>query len=146
MAEPKWIYANEEWIKDLQEKAKEVDYYKGYVKGLEYGYKAKEYDRASDCEGCKFVGVSARCEGCCRNYADGYVAEQTEPQKDCKKCKNYEKCNNNHWKCCVYQPKDEPQTEVETMSCQECKHYEVGKPCKPFLNECDCHYEPQTDC
>lgn len=41
----------------------------------------------------------------------------------------------------------EPQTErVETMSCQECKHFEVGKPCKPFLNECDCHYEPQTDC
>ena len=40
----------------------------------------------------------------------------------------------------------EPQRErVETMSCQECKHYEVGKPCKPFLNECDCRYEPQTE-
>lgn len=79
MAEPKWIYADEEWINELQEKAKEVDYYRGYVKGLEYGYKAKEYDRASDCNGCKFVGVPQRCEGCCRNYADGYVAEQTEP-------------------------------------------------------------------
>lgn len=34
---------------------------------------------------------------------------------------------------------------VETMSCQECRHYEVGKPCKPFLNELDCHYEPKDE-
>ena len=56
--------------KDLQD---------AYTQGFEDGYKAKESDRANDCDGCKFVGVSARCEGCCRNYADGYVAEQTEP-------------------------------------------------------------------
>lgn len=34
--------------------------------------------------------------------------EPTEPQKDCKKCKNYDRCKNNRWKCCVYEPKDEP--------------------------------------
>ena len=27
-----------------------------------------------------------------------------EPQKDCKKCKNYDRCKNNRWKCCVYEP------------------------------------------
>ena len=45
---------------------------------------------------------------------DGYYTadRKTEPQKDCKKCKNYEKCKNNKWKCCVYQPiEDEPQTD-----------------------------------
>ena len=41
--------------------------------------------------------------------------------------------------------KDEPQTEVETMSCEECKHYRIGKPCEPFLNELDCRYEPKTE-
>ena len=51
------------------------------------------------------------------SYAVGAsVAVKTEPQKDCKKCKNYDRCKNNHWKCCVYQPKDEPQTETSTNS------------------------------
>ena len=39
------------------------------------------------------------------------VRSKTEPQKDCKKCENYDRCKNNRWKCCVYQPKDEPQTD-----------------------------------
>ena len=82
--EQKWVYADEEWIKDLTEKAEELKFYKGYAKGLEYGYKLKEYDRNGDCKGCKYSEgkyFRARCEGCCRNYADGYVAmvsEQTE--------------------------------------------------------------------
>ena len=38
------------------------------------------------------------------------VRSKDEPQKDCKKCKNYDRCKNNRWKCCVYEPKDEPQT------------------------------------
>ena len=37
--------------------------------------------------------------------------DKDEPQKDCKKCKNYDRCKNNRWKCCVYEPKDEPQTD-----------------------------------
>ena len=34
--------------------------------------------RNGECDGCKFDNpkVVARCEGCCRNYADGYVAEK----------------------------------------------------------------------
>lgn len=57
-----------------------------FMRGYQQGYKAKEYDRERDCEGCKFIGLryiegaKPRCEGCCRNYADGYVAEQTEPK------------------------------------------------------------------
>ena len=39
------------------------------------------------------------------------VRSKDEPQKDCKKCKNYDRCKNNRWKCCVYEPKDEPQTD-----------------------------------
>ena len=38
--------------------------------------------------------------------------------------------------------KDEPQTEVETMSCAECKHRPIGAE----ICEEPCHYEPQTDC
>lgn len=71
-----------------------------YAKGYQSGYKAKEYDLASDCDGCKYsegIYFRARCEGCCRNYADGYVsmvAEQTEPSvfgnitSKCQNCKN----------------------------------------------------------
>lgn len=54
-----------------------------YDKGYQDGYKAKEYDRYSDCERCKFVGVPQRCEGCCRNYADGYVAVEDD-NTDCQ--------------------------------------------------------------
>lgn len=80
---------------------------------------------------------------------------KTEPKPICESCsknpcKKKKMINDiGHWvsECTEFDRKTEPQTErVETMSCQECKHYEVGKPCKPFLNECDCHYEPQTDC
>jgi len=39
------------------------------------------------------------------------VRSKDEPQKDCKKCKNYDRCKNNRWKCCVYEPKNEPQTD-----------------------------------
>jgi len=59
---------------------------RGYQQGCEDGYKKKEFDRDGDCFGCKYIGLryiegtTPRCEGCCRNYADGYVAEQTEPQ------------------------------------------------------------------
>ena len=55
--EQKWIYADEEWIKELSEKAKELDYYKGYSKGLEYALE-------------KF-GMKTHI-----------VAEQTEPQTE----------------------------------------------------------------
>lgn len=61
---------------------------RGYQQGCEDGYKKKEFDRDGDCFGCKYIGLryiegaTPRCEGCCRNYADGYVAEQTEPQRN----------------------------------------------------------------
>ncbi len=61
---------------------------RGYQQGCEDGYKKKEFDRDGDCFGCKYIGLryiegaTPRCEGCCRNYADGYVAEQTEPQTE----------------------------------------------------------------
>lgn len=51
---------------------------------------------------------------------------KTEPQRDCKKCKNYEKCKNNHWKCCVYQPKDEPQKD-KGVSYSDHTHYKEPK-------------------
>ena len=57
---------------------------RGYQQGCEDGYKKKEFDSDGDCFGCKYIGLryiegaTPRCEGCCRNYADGYVAEQTE--------------------------------------------------------------------
>lgn len=56
-------------------------------------------------------GMLTVCADCIIDM--GKEAERkTEPQKDCKKCKNYEKCKNNKWKCCVYQPiEDEPQTD-----------------------------------
>lgn len=63
---------------------------RGYQQGCEDGYKKKEFDRDGDCCGCKYIGLryiegaTPRCEGCCRNYADGYVAEQTDPQTDCQ--------------------------------------------------------------
>ena len=48
--------------------------------GFNAGWTAKEADRLGDCDGCKFdnPNVVARCQGCCRNYADGYVAKQTD--------------------------------------------------------------------
>lgn len=61
---------------------------RGYQQGCEDGYKKKECDRDGDCFGCKYIGLryikgaTPRCEGCCRNYADGYVAEQTKPQTE----------------------------------------------------------------
>ena len=53
----------------------------------------------------KATEITDRCE------VYEYEADEDEPQKDCKKCKNYDRCKNNRWKCCVYEPKDEPQTE-----------------------------------
>lgn len=69
---------------DKIELLKALEYDRGqYEKGYKDGYKAKEFDRQGDCDGCKFVGVFTRCEGCCRNYADGYIAEQADLQTDC---------------------------------------------------------------
>lgn len=101
------------------------------------------------CTNCKHNGVLAdyECRECHGMDKHEFIEPQTEkcPFDDSLPCEwvctEYGKCKYK------YKPKTEPQTErAETMSCQECKHYEVGKPCKPFLNECDCHYEPQTDC
>jgi hypothetical protein len=94
---------------------------RGYQQGCEDGYKKKEFDRDGDCFGCKYIGIryiegaTPRCEGCCRNYADGYVAEQTEPQT------------------------------VETMSCQECRHFREGMPCRPYIVGLECNYEPKDE-
>lgn len=91
---------------------------RGYQQGCEDGYKKKESDRNGDCFGCKYIGLryiegaTPRCEGCCRNYADGYVAEQTEPQRNMAedivesfgfKAESYRQAK----------AKDEPQTERE---------------------------------
>lgn len=92
---------------------------RGYQQGCEDGYKKKEFDRDGDCFGCKYIGLryiegaTPRCEGCCRNYADGYVAEQTEPQtdEDCDYCKMTHKYWYEHCDICKRKPKDEPQTE-----------------------------------
>ena len=103
--EQKWIYADEEWIKELSEKAEELDYYKGYSKGLEYALE-------------KF-GMKTHI-----------VAEQTEPQQvvrlkhfKCPKCgrsdyiRSFEDWGVDggiyKYKCinCNTYIKDEPQTE-----------------------------------
>ena len=78
--EKRYPHSREEDITDA--------FMRGYQQGCEDGYKKKEFDRDGDCFGCKYIGLryiegaTPRCEGCCRNYADGYVAEQTEPQTD----------------------------------------------------------------
>ena len=121
---------------------------------------AKEYEELglkelkelieADCDTCRNKGVEG-CEqpclgcGCCGLYEPkdeptiSKMEQVDEPQKDCKKCKNYDRCKNNRWKCCVYQPKDEPQTDIK---CSKCKHNnERGIWCHGL-----CKYEPQTDC
>lgn len=78
--EKRYPHSREEDITDA--------FMRGYQQGCEDGYKKKEFDRDGDCFGCKYIGLryiegaTPRCEGCCRNYADGYVAEQIEPQTD----------------------------------------------------------------
>ena len=66
---------------------------------------------------------------------------KTEPQKDCKKCKNYDRCKNNRWKCCVYEPKDEStrskmeQVEDETRLTAKCLNCANGGSYK--CSKCD---------
>ena len=56
------------------------------------------------CDTCRLKGTTKWCSNqlACRAYKP-----KDEPQKDCKKCKNYDRCKNNRWKCCVYEPKTE---------------------------------------
>ena len=96
-------------------------------------------EKPNNCETCKWgewyrkgydiTMMDDECGGCCSWNSkwtpkteptiskmeqvdkDINVRSKTEPQKDCKKCENYDRCKNNRWKCCVYQPKDEPQTD-----------------------------------
>ena len=48
----------------------------GYFGTIEEEITDNRY-RNGECDGCRFDNpkVVARCEGCCRNYADGYVAK-----------------------------------------------------------------------
>ena len=73
------MYRAADTIEMLSEKAREPKQGE-WQDGFNAGWTAKEADRLGDCDGCKFDNpkVVARCEGCCRNYADGYVAEQTD--------------------------------------------------------------------
>ena len=73
------------------------------------------------------------------------VIVKTEPQMDIHGITDCDFCKEKNCEDCEG-GKDEPQTDVETMSCEECKYYRIGKPCEPFLNESDCSYEPKTDC
>ena len=106
-----------------------VDQTDRWQDGFNAGWTAKECDREGDCDGCKFDNpkVVARCEGCCRNYADGYVAEQIEMIP-----------NANQQVQCV--------ESVETMSCQECEHWKyIGKEWQCETIKCQ-GYKPKTDC
>ena len=70
-----------------------------------------------------------------------------EPQKDCKKCKNYDRCKNNRWKCCVYEPKEEPQ-KWETPPKFEHKGDITTCVSVPvfLIKDALVEDEPQTDC
>lgn len=78
----------------------------------------------------------------------------SEKPNNCETCKHDSKewyedpCG---WCCGAhsgYEPKTEPQTEVETMSCEECKHWtftsQWGWFC-PLKGQDKCHYEPIED-
>ena len=84
---------------------------------------------------------------------------KTEPQNYCDDCLYRDTCDSKEFfyactskatiskmeqvdKDINVRSKDEPQTEVETMSCAECKHRPIGAE----ICEEPCHYEPQTDC
>ena len=76
------VYINDDFVAQLCWDAEAVGsavalWLKGYAKG----YLEKECDRSGDCDGCIFQGKPERCEGCCRNFADGYKRDETERSK-----------------------------------------------------------------
>ena len=71
-------------------------------------YNCKRYKSDDACVECRYEPIADTPQ---TDDKDTNVRSKDEPQKDCKKCKNYDRCKNNRWKCCVYEPKDEPQTD-----------------------------------
>lgn len=126
MGEQKFVYVDVDYLKELEETAKKVDYYKGIIDGINM-----VADRKTEPQ----RGCDADCnEDCaeCAKETELWKAEQTEP-KPCETCR--------HWQIrkdiydlddaycelfydnapCKYEPKDEPQTDCYVSDL--CKHY-----------------------
>ena len=119
--------------KDINVRSKDEPTTQTETQNSNLTFKTLEYCDICDHKGCKECIANALDEHCipsqfkkqiedecAKEYEELGLKElkelikadrKDEPQKDCKKCKNYDRCKNNRWKCCVYQPKDEPQTD-----------------------------------
>lgn len=79
MAEQGWISVDADYLKELEEKAKKVDYYQGIIDGITM-CKDIAVIPQTDCYMCKWMGDRDVC-GRCRNRNLFAVADT--PQTDC---------------------------------------------------------------
>ncbi len=136
---------------DLQRKIdSQAEHIKALNEKLNNSEKPNNYE-PKICDFCRYYNSNIPCgstPSACKKadkfaeeFVDGLkkLKPKDEPQKDCKKCQNYEKCKNNKWKCCVYQP-----IEGEPQTCEECEHWNDTE--DGCADRHGCKTEPQTDC